>query len=615
MTPIPPSVTSLTEEPKGDATDGDATEGLKSPEASDDADDSLEAILLQAGAKPPEAAAPKALGSKTLMGIGIEGLNLPALLRAEEKKRKVGKKSARTEAEPDVPVDDLVEEDAAATNPASEAAMASSPENKHATSLLDDVAQALNVQASEVRDRARGRLPGMPASGAGASKPMLPMTIQQPGQRQAEFEDPSEGPTALTPGMIAIADAEKAAGQKSALDAELEAEEEAVVLGHAVQSGSAKYVQARTSESRPVAVPPVPGLPTASPAVVGPPPGVALKLPTPAGGLPLPLSGRTRLPTPVPGAPGQPVPPSVAAISYQTLPFGIASARVSDLTATAPSTPISLEASRRFAASANASIAADAVPVRRTLRITAPVRRFATVLPAVLTAHVKLATLSLAGLIAVTFAGGLFVGIQVGKGPGRAEPSPATHVVTSTPVPSPAPAPTTPANPTATTATTTTTGSAVPAAPAPAASPSGAASGAVIPAAEPGAAMPPSETVVAPLPEPQPSEAASDSKPIRRSAAVVRAPRPRKTVASGTATDFPLPGPKVAAVKPTAHPAPGATTASKPMATSATSKAVATGTAKPVANNATGKPMANNSTAKAAAKSKTKTTWHDPFAD
>ena len=365
-----------------------------------------------------------------------------------------------------------------------------------------------------------------------------------------EFEDPSEGPTALTPGMIAIAEAEKATGQKSALDAELEAEEEAVVLGHAVQSGSAKYAQARTSESRPVAVPPVPGLPTASPAVVGPPPGVALKLPTPAAGLPLPLSGRTRLPTPAPGPPGQTVAPSAAAISYQTLPFGIASARVSDLTATAPSTPISLEASRRFAASTGASIAADAVPVRRTLRITEPVVRFATVLPAVLTAHVKLATLSLAGLIAVTFAGGLFVGMVVGKGPGRAEPPPATHVVTSAPVP--APAPTTAANPTATTATTTTTGSAAPAAPAPAASPSVAASGAVIPAAEPGAALPPSEAVVAPLRGSQPSEAESDSKPAKRPAAVVRASHPHKIVVSGTATatDIPLPGPKAAEGRP-----------------------------------------------------------------
>jgi hypothetical protein len=245
--------------------------------------------------------------------------------------------------------------------------------------------------------------------------------------------------------------------------------------------------------------------------------------------------------------------------------------------------------------------------VRRTLRITEPVVRLATVLPAVLTAHVKLATLSLAGLIAVTFAGGLFVGMVVGKGQGRAEPPAAARIGGSEPLTATAPATPTPTvSHVVGVAPGAATGSPTPAAAAPAVTPS-AVSGAATSAAAPVA---PSEATVTPQPEAQPPEAARDSK-AKKPGVALRPPRPRRPAVAGTATatDLPPAGGKLVVSKPT--------TATKPAVAASKPTVLAS---KPTAHSVVGpstasKPMANNAAAKPAPKSKTKTTWHDPFAD
>jgi hypothetical protein len=211
-------------------------------------------------------------------------------------------------------------------------------------------------------------------------------------------------------------------------------------------------------------------------------------------------------------------------------------------------------------------------------------------LPEVLTAHVKLATVSLAGLIAVTFAGGLLVGMLVWRGQGRVDQTVTRRGVPAaasqeeaTPATAGAPAAGAQAASTASARTETN-----------AASATTAGGGLTTPEVKlpnpPPAetAVPATEAIVTPIA----TGAATDDdpaakQPARRPTAALRAPRPRRPAAPPSAADTAPAAAKPVAAKPAARPA-------------------AAATSKPVATNAAPKP---------APKSKPKSTWHDPFAD
>lgn len=166
--------------------------------------------------------------------------------------------------------------------------------------LLDEVAQALNVQAAESRDRAIGRVPSPGANAHGVQA--APQTPLGDSSEDFEFEDPDDGPTTLNSGD----------GKLEA--ASVDPDEEAVVLGPASRGEGRR--ETRTTGSHPGA-----NLPGASargtlPTPAVPMPGSAVAAgsrptrSTPFAGLPaatLPTfpapggSARTRLPTPAPG--------------------------------------------------------------------------------------------------------------------------------------------------------------------------------------------------------------------------------------------------------------------------------------------------------------------------
>ncbi|MES1206409.1 MAG: hypothetical protein ABUS79_10770 [Pseudomonadota bacterium] len=535
---------------------------LAKPEAAESYDDSLEAILLQAGARPPEPTAAKALGSKTLMGIGLEGLNLAASRAPAE-----AKADSPAEAAGGVDTNKATERNSDGVDVDVRLPPGLPSDDKQVSSLLDEVAEALNVQASEYRDRARGRLPGMPAP----AQPPFPARLDA-GGTEPEFEDPDDVDTALTPGGIPVVDDSHEPADINlggTPEVHNEDEDEAAVLSPAGLPGSGK-----TRDGRSLSIPPPPGLSLgASIPPLGPPPGVPVRAQTPSSGLSPTGAGRLRLPTPLPGSPNRTLPPPPS--GRLTLPIGTMAPALTpsvvDLTATSPSTPISLEASRRISAGLAAATTSGSgrVSSRNNARVTEPVMRgqasalSVANLPVVLAAQVKIATLSLAGLIALTFAGGLFVGMLVWRGQGRTEAMTAARTSPAgTSAPPVAPAHTAPVQ-------APTPAAAAPASP-----------------ANPVVAEPAADSVVAP--------AAADSEgvkqPARRlqTAAVRIAPRPRRpTPGPATLTDETAGAAKPAALKPGARP----------------SVAPAS---KPVATNATAKPVA---------KSKAKPAWHDPFAD
>ncbi len=611
MTPRPASVnlgasrTDVSARSPGDSDSDSADELETSRPVGESYDDSLEAILLQAGARPPEPATSKLLGSKTLMGIGIEGLNLAGIRAAAEDKgdkrdKDESKGSTETAAHEDgdaaMHLDDLIEagganRQAAPTVAPRPAALLSSEETPEVTSLLDDVAQALNVQANEYRDRARGRLPGMPSPAAATARaPSQSKGAKGATERiEAEFEDPDDSPTSLTPGSISVVDEHDVEVRVASSDESPDGSEGDAVVLPASAPGSTSIVKDAKSGPRAGGLPPLPGLFLApAPIQVGPPPGLPPRAATPPSGLAPPPSGRVRLPTPIPGLPVPALP--APALGRLTLPPGTMSPVAApgiELSPAATSAPMSIDTSRSTSARNTGAPDAGRVSARRNARITEQVRPVASPLPAILTAHVKLATVSLAGLVAVTFAGGLFVGMLVWKGQSRGEPGLTGRAATAGTVPASARTaaiPTAGANIPPTTAGTTTAGTTT--AGTTVAMPGAANPGAPIPSGGPPAA------IVAPLAaSPESAEPlAAAPKPVRRPAVIARPRRPAvapaPTVADATALF-----PKTPAAKPVA---------AKPAAT-------AGGTAS--------KPMANNAAPKPVVKSKPKTTWHDPFAD
>ena len=287
--------------------DGRDAEGSQAKAGAAD-DDSLEAILLQAGAKPAEPTRARPTTFKTLMGIGIEGLKLPGFGHRAEEASPVAASSSEEPAtsgatEAPAPIleepvlepilEPILEAKAASAQPAGE---------RQVGSLLDEVAQALNVQATEYRDRARGRLPGMPGGTQGAGAQAADFNGASIGGVQAEFEDPEEDQNGLTPAVISVVD--DADEDKIGLVGDAADEPTSVGMNPMLDLPSVLTTATKPSDRKSVSLPPVPGL-TAAPAAlpVGPPPGAPTRpTTTPIGGLALPSSsGRVRLPSPAPG--------------------------------------------------------------------------------------------------------------------------------------------------------------------------------------------------------------------------------------------------------------------------------------------------------------------------
>jgi hypothetical protein len=598
------------------------------------------------GAKPSETkpTGSKLLGSKTLMGFGIEGLDLSALraTHAKVKSESQGMAESQSRAEnemntPIVQMDDAEVHKADALSTAavsmhretgetgsseamdrsddsfkgSAAAGAVPPQpqeqdqrsqaagpaaGQHArprgTTLIDDVAQALNVQASEYRDRARGRLPGMPSSKAqpiGAAA----LSNAASGRTEAAFEDPDDGPTALTPGVPPVDEHHAGAGDTDLSPIqgpENPVERDTVVVAPMWLTGA-------KPDSRPFTLPRIAGVPAGSgPAPSGPPAAVASRTVTPSGGPSPSASGSVRLPTPTPGhpLPTLPAPTGGRSSSPAGMPTSIAMTRAdSDLTATAPSTPISLEASRRVMANNAMPVASGRAAARGQGSVTEPVIRSFSTMPFLLTAHIKIATLSLAGLIAVTFAGGLLVGMLVWKGQGRVDS--ATNSRMAPPAGSPA-APAHPQPP----GQVIVAGSSASPPRATEAAPVAASSGPVAPATGP--VVPAMGPVV-------PAMEGSGSR-TERATTPGASDSETETEAARTAgvSNRKSGGSRVMGAR---GPSPVAPTADAP---ASASKSLAPRPARP-APAVGSKPMATNAASKPAVKSKAKAAWHDPFAD
>jgi hypothetical protein len=564
------------------AMDPTTTTTTKSPDADEH---SPEGILLQAGARPPEAetetelkpeanadpvatseanagpmatseanAEPEAVfakqqGSKTLMGFRLDALTMAGLRLRPTPEDKAPEGDSTPMAGDPTPDPQVVEAKV----------LARTTEDTQVSSLLDEVAQALDVQASEYRDRARGKLPGM-------SAPPAPAVL---GSGDLEFEDPDE-PTVLTPGVRSSAENEtrnERAPGPGAGDA-VDADDEAVVLGPA----SSHKSPAAGIDNKSTRLPPIPGLsgPTGA-GPVGPPPG-GTRSATPASGLSLSSSGRVRLPTPAPGS--VTIPPPSGRLS---LPPGMMSAPVipgrqaSSLSIDSSAIAAAREASRRVAASVRTP-GSGRTTKRRTGGLTQPLLDATRTMPAVLAAHVKIATVSLAGLVAVTFAGGLLVGMLVWRGQGRPGADPVVSAAGEATAPASAVG--------QAAATRRPAGSVLPTTNMGAAGlGAGAAPGMPRPVA--GAAT---EAIVTPIAVEAP-DTVPETPPRRAMAAAPRARRPVTTTPTVVDTAALFPKTPVAA-KPAAP-----------------------------AVSAAPKTVASNAPAKAAPKSKAKTAWHDPFAD
>ena len=499
-----------------------------------------ELVDTAAAASPPRRA--PAIGSMTLLGIGSNGTPLPATTETELA-------LDQEPADADLGLDDLIEDEALEAPPAyipRNVSMTSTSDDTQVTSLLDEVAHALNAEASQHRAQARAKAP------SGTSLPGTPVIAAN--KSDFEFEDPDDGPTALTPGALAT-------GEDVSLDDE--EDEEAVVLG------PAKKPESRADGTHtPFSM--VSGRSSSGPTSLGPPPGAAgmARTTTPHGGLPIPVppSGRVRLPTPVPGRSAAiPAPTS----GRTTLQLGLAGASAADPDALFAGT--SAADSPRKTTGSGKTITrtpSGGVPDPMGPQTTDPIP--AGGLPAFMQATVKLAAPRFAGVVAVTFIGGLLIGRLVSKGP------------TDVPRPPEPPVATAPAAPVVVPGTPPASSAVAPTAVAPAAPAAPAPTAATAPV---GTTAP----IVAPIAEEKPVEgiAANDdaaAKPLGR-----------------------RPGPKARAKKAATD-----VTAAEDMFPKQPKPAVAPKA--PSAASGPSKPMANNG-AKAGAKPKSKSTWHDPFAD
>ena len=432
----------------------------------------------------------------------------------------------------------------------------------------------------------------------------------------AEFEDPDEGQnTSLTPGIISVVEDDRgSAVQAEDVTSKISSGPTPSILivpPPGAVAPTPRAAEQRPTDNRPtLKMPPVPGI-SAAPAsqAVSRPPGVGPRPSTPVSGLSLTTSGRVRLPTPgpVPGTPGLPLPSGRLTLPPGTMINPLAVARsTGDLTDTMPATPISIESSRRNTAGVSIGRGSGRVSTRANSRVTEPVirvnRSSMSTVTTLMQAHVKLATLNLAGLIGVTFLGGLFVGMLVWRGQGRSE-STGTARVAAAPSASTVDLAAGSARPQAGSPNPAAVSALAGAAAAVVATPAGKgtpeATGTIAPLASG------SEPVVAPLPSPGAAEPDAPGISARKvpaaSARLAARPRRPAPVASGSlgSTDAPAaviasPGakaPAAAAGVPTNQPAMRAATLT------------------------TSKPMAANAGNKPASKAKVKAAWHDPFAD
>lgn len=301
--------------------------------------------------------------------------------------------------------------------------------------LLHEVAEALNVQATESNERAIGRAPDTNAAGLPPAVASTPLVAKS---REFEFEDPEDGPTTLNSteqanGIIAAA---ATAGRDE--------DEEAVVLGPAKRRG----------DSRPNSS--LPGAPARATLPAPPMPGS--RAPgqswphrvTPFAGLPAPTlpmfsapgSGRARLPTPAPGHPA--LVPSPAS-GRSTLPLGSPPTATTDAASSAGlGLPDSSRRTTRVSgplAPLGASGGADASEARHRFGLGIVAEPFNAALSSastVLKKDVRFRLASLAAIVVVTFVGGILVGRSV---VGGKDPDPQTTVARAA-----GPAPTPPAD-------------------------------------------------------------------------------------------------------------------------------------------------------------------------
>jgi hypothetical protein len=298
--------------------------------------------------------------------------------------------------------------------------------------LLDEVADALKVQAAESRERAIGRAPEVNAAGHPPGTANTPVVAKS---TEFEFEDPEDGPTTLN-------STDEANGLIAAATANRDEDEEAVVLGPATRRGDShpnSSLPGGTSRAT-LPAPPMPGTRV---------PGSNNRA-TPFAGLPAPTlpvfpappSGRARLPTPAPGHPvGVPAPgsgrsavssgsppagtPDVAALSGFGLPDS--SRRITRATGSGAA----------LGAGASATRGSEASAGHRALGLVAePLSAALSSASTILKKDVRFRLASLAAIVLVTFAGGLLIGRAAlrGKEP-EAQPAVARA---ADPVPPPA---------------------------------------------------------------------------------------------------------------------------------------------------------------------------------
>ena len=601
-------------------------------ESHESIDDSLDEVMLQSNSistmpppPPSSSASPvqgaassfsKPIGTKTLFGMGVVGKPFPGLNRTLGS----GDNAAKAEG----------------------AASAST------TDLLSQVTHALDAQAANARARAFDSTISLPAkAGAEPGSAEAPATAKVNSWVEAEFEDPDDGPTSLTPGIISVAEqvpltpglelpapsvsaeAQLTVAEDSSDDptkVPIEERSEGSPLNDNENTQVSASLEAISASADPKTDPGVSlahdhddnevtededsvvlGLPHRDEGksrrahMLADQGGVhgstPLRLPTPPMGNALASLGRPRPNTPLSSL-SLPAPPLTTADGKRlTLPPGTQ----------APVIPLRHAADDvggefgvpGFSSEGLSRSAVETQPLAAYAPIPVTDRRSAgsTIRPNLLKAYVKLGTITLAGMIGATFFGGLGVGIVVGRGHNEATPptsgvasihAPDTNTNVVPPPPSVAPsAPVVAAVPPAPTV----------AAPVAAATPGAAERTTAKPTSQGPVGGPSVDPIVAPMAEastatPEPAVVPQPKPLVRPAVRVAPRPRPAVVVREAQATT-PPPLPVAKAVKPVVPP-----------------KAPTAIAAAATATKSTG--VAAKSTAK---DGKTKAAWHDPFAD
>jgi len=244
----------------------------------------LEAILSKSDADDDLSVPPEgdtgSVGTKTLLGLGASGLPLPP--RAPARPAKL------SDDEHSFSVEDVFDDEGTAVSSvqANGKGRSLKGSDDQVGDLLDEVAEALNVQAAtqaSTVDSTVGALPGMPVPPARPIRTDVAARRGGDDGEEFEFEDPDDGPTTLN-----------AHGEANSEDVDIgtDDDDEAVVLG-----------PAKLPAARPASV--TSRLPAPAAVAAGP---TGVKRATPFAGLPVatlpsfpaPASGRSRLPTPGP---------------------------------------------------------------------------------------------------------------------------------------------------------------------------------------------------------------------------------------------------------------------------------------------------------------------------